>query len=99
MSAVCRCGDTETLPSEDRSTVGAIVPLYLGHPYLKGPEYSDATAALLTATTPTYVVLDVFSPAAGNLDAELQVHADNEAKWSYAGHADYSKSRRASHGA
>ena len=30
--------------------------------------YDDAVAALLTATTPTYVVLDVFSPASGNTD-------------------------------
>merc|ERR1719377_435600 len=82
-------------------TVGAIFPVYLGSPNLDKVEYDTMSTAINdnAGDVPTYVVLHIFSPQAGNvegmfdtdgkvLSATGTVIVENVEKWTYSGVQD-----------
>jgi len=88
------CGNGNTLVNTQQS-VGVILPAYLGHPNLKAAQYTDLISKITTADTDleTFVVLDIFSPEAGNgeYDESTQtttVHEKNIDKWTFSSTGD-----------
>lgn len=56
--------------SADYGSVGAIVPLYLGHPYLERASYAAAADVIKAHTDiPIQVVVQLYTPSSGNVNA------------------------------
>jgi hypothetical protein len=91
------CGTGSQLADTEHQDIGVILPAYLGHPNLKDDKYAAFTTAALTTNRDTLVVLDIFSPQAGNGDCvttdgvqTCTPHSRNVDKWTYSGKGDAS---------
>lgn len=86
------CGTGTTLANiQNQQKVGAILPAYLGHPNLKETEYTTFTTAARSTEVETFVVLDIFSPEAGNTNGigdDGVVYENNVQKWTYSSTGD-----------